>query len=145
MLSSIAQICDHLGLLSPCTIEAKIPLQRLWLEKLTWDESLPQDIHSLWIVLSNELYVLNVLGIPRKVLRPKVSCIGRRVYIRSIGGLGNISVNLLCAITKVASIKRTSILRLELYGALVSVRLAHKDRNKVGPIIGLIQLLFLVG
>jgi hypothetical protein len=44
ILSCIAQIYDPLGLLSPCIIQAKIMLQKIWLENLTWDESLPSNI-----------------------------------------------------------------------------------------------------
>lgn len=38
MLSDISQIFDPLGLLSVCTITAKIMLQRLWLERVSWEE-----------------------------------------------------------------------------------------------------------
>lgn len=49
VLSHLAQIFDPLGLLSSCLISTKILLQQLWLAKLSWDESLPQVLHSRWL------------------------------------------------------------------------------------------------
>ncbi|XP_066600221.1 uncharacterized protein [Prorops nasuta] len=46
ILSDAAQIFDPLGLLGPVTIVAKIFIQKLWQERLSWDESLPSDLHT---------------------------------------------------------------------------------------------------
>nr|CAH7763987.1 unnamed protein product [Callosobruchus chinensis] len=67
ILSKIATIFDPLGLLGPCIVLAKIFLQKLWLEKLTWDESLPQALHQSWEEYSFKLNVLSAIQIPRKV------------------------------------------------------------------------------
>ena len=40
-LSCVASIFDPLGLIAPVTTSAKILFQRLWLEKLDWDDTLP--------------------------------------------------------------------------------------------------------
>lgn len=46
VFSQIAQIFDPLGLLSQCRILAKLIMQQLWIAKLSWDESLPLQLHS---------------------------------------------------------------------------------------------------
>ena len=49
VLATTASIFDPLGLLSPAVIAYKIFLQKLWQDKLQWDELLPahlqQEIH----------------------------------------------------------------------------------------------------
>ncbi|KAK9751438.1 Pao retrotransposon peptidase [Popillia japonica] len=67
ILSQIAQVFDPLGLLSPYIINAKILLQQLWLEKVTWDEGLPLHIHSYWTKFRSKLSSLNDLCINRHV------------------------------------------------------------------------------
>lgn len=43
MLSCISKIFDPLGLVSPTIVLAKVLLQKLWLEKLNWDSSVPYE------------------------------------------------------------------------------------------------------
>lgn len=65
ILSITSQIFDPLGLLSPVVIKAKILLQILWQSAISWDESLPSDLHTLWLHFINDLHELNLLRIPR--------------------------------------------------------------------------------
>ena len=55
ILSEISCIFHPLGLLGPSIVLAKIILQRLWLEKLSWDESLPVELHSQWLSYREQL------------------------------------------------------------------------------------------
>lgn len=48
VLSFIARIFDPLGLLSPCTIIAKMFTQQLWFNKLSWDDVLPLSLAKDW-------------------------------------------------------------------------------------------------
>ncbi|KAJ8957195.1 hypothetical protein NQ318_007757 [Aromia moschata] len=48
ILSIISQIFDPLGLLGPIIITAKILLQKLWQEKISWDEAIPQNLQTIW-------------------------------------------------------------------------------------------------
>lgn len=138
ILSSIAQIFDPLGLLSPCTIMSKMLLQKLWLEKVSWDESVPADIHTKWLRFQNDLISLNECRVPRHVkcqfpvhLQVHIfsdsseGAYGACAYIRSIHNSGQISVHLLCSKTKVAPLHTISLPRLELCGALIAARLSH--------------------
>ncbi|GBM02735.1 hypothetical protein AVEN_40809-1 [Araneus ventricosus] len=47
-LSTIAKLFDTLGLLGPVICKAKIFLQRLWLEKVNWNDPLPEQFASYW-------------------------------------------------------------------------------------------------
>ncbi|KAH8373131.1 hypothetical protein KR200_008257, partial [Drosophila serrata] len=49
ILSAVAKFYDPLGLIAPIITRLKIFLQILWKDKLVWDETLPQSLHSLWL------------------------------------------------------------------------------------------------
>nr|CAH7745353.1 unnamed protein product [Callosobruchus chinensis] len=144
ILSGIAQIFDPIGLLSPCIIQMKILMQRLWLEKLTWDELVPAHISAHWNKFLTDFAVLNDLHIHRRVLCDSAERIemhgfsdaseaayGGCIYLRSTNAKGETFVSLLCAKTKVAPLKTVSLPRLELLGALVLARLAKKVRESL--------------
>ncbi|XP_050302413.1 uncharacterized protein LOC126740435 [Anthonomus grandis grandis] len=144
ILSCVSQIFDPLGLLSPCVVSAKILLQKLWLEKLSWDESVPQSIHTAWLRLRTEISLLDVFQIPRNTVccNPKfieIHCFsdaseaayGASIYVRSINQDGQTSVHLLCSKTKVAPLKVITLPRLELCGAVLSARLAKKVQTSL--------------
>ncbi|XP_050301535.1 uncharacterized protein LOC126739769 [Anthonomus grandis grandis] len=139
ILSSIAQVFDPLGLLSPCVIIVKILIQKLWLEKLSWDEALPSNLHNVWLKFRMELYSINDLKIPRHASCPKALVVelhgfsdasddayGGAIYLRTIDSEGTITVRLLCAKSKVSPLKRLTTPRLEICGALVLARLLDK-------------------
>lgn len=144
VLSAIAQIFDPLGLLGPCIIIAKIILQRLWLLKVSWDESLPSDINSLWCKFQQTLPSLNNLQIPRQVLcvepirveihgfaDASLESYGACVYLRSVNKFHEISVKLLCAKSKVAPLKSITVPRLELCACLILAKLVHKVKESM--------------
>ncbi|KAJ8975109.1 hypothetical protein NQ317_017877 [Molorchus minor] len=139
VLSDIARIFDPLGLLGPTIIKAKILLQKLWAERLSWDESLPADIDYRWRHFRNELHLLNDLKIPRHVVYDKaarielhgfsdasIEAFGACVYIRSISMDGHCQISLVLAKSKVAPIKSVTIPRLELCGSLVLAQIVNK-------------------
>lgn len=136
MLSEIAQIFDPLGLLTPCTFVAKTFMQKLWLEKLDWDDVVPNEIETKWLSYRTELSNLNELKIPRHVTcasptdvqihgfcDASINGYGACVYLRSISNDNEIFVNLLCAKSKVAPLRPTTIPKLELCGALLLSKL----------------------
>lgn len=139
ILSTIAQIFDPLGLVSPVIISAKIMLQTLWSLKLSWDESVPIAIHSQWTNFIKNLSLLNNLSISRYVHttsdrsyelhgfcdsseRAYAACIYVRVRVNG----DNYVTNLICSKSRVAPLKPTTLPRLELCGALLLSRLTNK-------------------
>ena len=118
---------------------AKTIMQDCWKDKISWDESLPQKLHSKWITFSGQLYHLRELSIPRKLLIENPTHIevhgfcdaskigyGTCLYIQSCNVDGQVCVRLACAKSRVAPVKITTIPLLELYGALVLTRLFKK-------------------
>jgi hypothetical protein len=132
ILSISSQIFDPLGLLSPVTVKAKMLMQELWSLKLGWDESVPTVLHSTCNEWRQELHLINQFEIPRYIFNhPSVTtevhgfadasekAYGGVIYIRTIQSNGKISVNILCAKSRVAPLKVTQLPRLELCAALL--------------------------
>lgn len=139
ILSITAQIFDPMGLVGPCIIKAKIILQILWQLDIDWDESVPMDLHDSWIQFYNKIPILNELKIPRNIILPEFSKIelhgfsdasmkayGACCYIRSINSVGQISVALVCAKSRVAPLKTLTLPRLELCAALLLIKVAQR-------------------
>lgn len=139
ILSSISQIFDPLGLLSPVTITAKVILQQLWKLKVSWDESIPMDLHTKWLSYRTQLNKLNDIKFPRHVICQNPVSIqlhgfcdaaetayGACVFVKSINSDGNQTCNILCAKTRVSPLKQLTIPKLELCGAVLLANLTHK-------------------
>ncbi|CAK9799145.1 hypothetical protein ANTPLA_LOCUS1910 [Anthophora plagiata] len=136
ILSQIAKLYDPLGLLGPIVISAKLIMQDLWKAQLEWDEAVPQHIYTAWINYISQLPALNNFQIPRKVLTDSPSDLqlhgfadasekgyGACLYIRCANINHKIVSNLICAKSRVAPLKSTSLPRLELCAAVLLVRL----------------------
>ncbi|XP_072398107.1 uncharacterized protein [Diabrotica undecimpunctata] len=144
ILSEVSQVFDPLGLLAPCILKAKVILQSLWLEKLSWDESVPSSIYTSYSQFRSDLPVLNELRIQRHAMCENAAYLemhgfadasetayGACVYIRSVNAEGQIFSHLLCAKSKVAPLKTISIPRLELSAALLLARLSKRVRTSL--------------
>ncbi|XP_076391770.1 uncharacterized protein LOC143265174 [Megachile rotundata] len=142
VLSEISQIFDPLGLIGPVIVKAKLLMQELWQLQVSWDESLPQDIHTRWDSFRNELRDLVSLAIPRRIVGNIKQTIelhgfsdasekayGAAVYLRIRTDTGSWQTQLLCAKSRVAPLKATSLPRLELCGALLLAILANKAKK----------------
>lgn len=142
ILSEISQIFDPLELLGPATIQAKIIMQQLWQLNISWDESLPQELHTRWFEFCDELRFLNDLTIPRYIsvndfvdvqlhgfCDASELAYGACIYFRATNLLGNCTSNLLCAKSKVAPLKTVSLPRFELCGALLLAQLVQRVRT----------------
>ncbi|XP_028161950.1 uncharacterized protein LOC114353953 isoform X1 [Ostrinia furnacalis] len=145
ILSVISQIFDPLGLVGPCVVEAKIIMQRLWLEKYDWDDTVSLEIRDLWFLFESTLSFLNKLNIPRWISCEESSiyevhvftdasekAYGACLYIRSYNpGSNSVHVQLVASRNRIAPIKPTTIPRLELCGALLGARLCTKVVNSL--------------
>ena len=65
LVSDIAKTFDVLGWYSPTIVKAKMYLQRLWSEKVDWDDPVPEAILSEWSRWRSELHLLSKHCIPR--------------------------------------------------------------------------------
>ena len=65
LVSDIAKTYDVLGWFSPVIVTAKILLQRLWEERLQWEDPVPDSILAVWSRWKDELPLLSSHHIPR--------------------------------------------------------------------------------
>ncbi|XP_041765140.1 uncharacterized protein LOC121589934 [Anopheles merus] len=139
VLSTIAQLYDPLGLLSPIIVQAKILLQELWANKLGWDDELPRQLCDKWEEFCEQLPMLAHFKIPRFALTPNYNYVelhcfadaseaayGACAYLRSQSIDGTTQVTLLASKSRVAPLKPLTIPRLELCAALLAARLQQK-------------------
>lgn len=138
ILSNSLKIFDPLGLLSPCTVLPKMLIQKLWIQNLGWDETVPNELAKQWVTYQSNANHLLSVSIPRHAVCDSPASVqlhtfcdssalayGACVYLRSTDAHGAVTVKLLCAKSKVAPIKPTTINRLELCGALLAARLCR--------------------
>lgn len=136
ILSLIAKLYDPLGLLAPVIIRAKILMQELWTLKVGWDDPLPCHIANRWMTYMQEFKEINLIKIPRWIgVKEKYQrqlhgfcdasqqAYSALVYARSINSEGSITTRLVVSKTKVAPLKRLTIPRLELAGAVLLIKL----------------------
>ncbi|XP_018368314.1 PREDICTED: uncharacterized protein LOC108764525 [Trachymyrmex cornetzi] len=142
VLSNISQLYDPLGLVGPVIVQAKIILQGLWQLKLGWDESIPLQAHSKWMEWRRNIAYIDEVSVSRRILcdEPKSvelhgfcdaseKAYGACVYMCSLDAQQKRTVRLVCAKSRIAPLKKTSLPRLELCGALLLAKLCEKIRK----------------
>ncbi|GFX85883.1 integrase catalytic domain-containing protein [Trichonephila clavipes] len=131
----------------------KCLLQDLWKEEIQWDDPLPTHIEQEWKKWCEELPHLRNLKIPRLVLDSTLleddvelhsfcdankKAYGAAIYLRTKSRNG-ISVKLVTSKSRVAPLNCVTLSRLELLGALVTARLASKEKKIVKLKISCLQ------
>ena len=138
LVSDVAKTFDVLGWYSPTIVKAKILIQQLWSAKVGWDDPVPEAILKEWLLWRSELHLLSSHHIPRYYY-PKQAIISSVqvhgfsdasekaysgvVYIRMSDSNALTHTSLVMSKTRVAPIKRLTIPRLELCGALLIAQL----------------------
>ena len=120
LLSDIARIFDPLGYIAPVTFQLKLLFQLTWINKLGWDDQLPETIRHIWSAARSDLPRLQELKLSRYIGFKDVQLHGfadastkgyaAALYIRRFLENGNIATNLVFAKTKLAPVKQISIL-----------------------------------
>ncbi|XP_050024017.2 uncharacterized protein [Dermacentor andersoni] len=141
VLQVSARIFDPFGFISPTTLCVKVMFQKLWELGIGWDDPLPETLQPEWDCWCRELPCIEGVSIPRliaadfgnddteKVVHlfcdasPKAY--GAVAYIVTKSPFGLTNVSLVMAKSRVAPLKRLSLPRLELMGALIGARLCH--------------------
>ena len=65
VLSIAAKVFDPLGLLEPFTVKAKMMLQELWKQKVSWDSQLPEKLKPQWWTWFEKLENVSLIQIRR--------------------------------------------------------------------------------
>ena len=116
----------------------KILLQRVWELGIGWDDPVPDQILSIWKKWQSELTLLKQTSIPRCHYPKDATIVSIQmhgfsdasedayagvVYLCLVDSLDKVHISLVLSKTKVAPIKRMSIPRLELCGAVILTQL----------------------
>lgn len=148
ILSQVFSIWDPRGLIVPFIIRAKMFLQKLWMDnlqqrkerKIDWDAPIPAEKLTEWYKWYEEAKQLSQIVIPRPFRTQEDSptstslmvfsdasekAYGTCAYLVNSYKDGAIKCKLIAAKARVAPLKRLSIPRLELMGAVIAVRLAE--------------------
>ena len=118
----------------------KILLQNVWERKIDWDDEVPPDLLEIWLRWRRELGCLSEKLISRCYFSSDFYVVSTELhgfcdaselayaavaYLRFTDSTGRIQISLVASKTKVAPLKRLSIPRLELCGALLLSQLLH--------------------
>ncbi len=138
LASIAAQVFDVLGLYSPAMVVIKILLQRLWKQGLNWDEPAPPDISESWSNWLQQLPVIASHPVSRHLSPHSQAIVSRQIhafadvstsaygtviYLRVLHEDSSVSVRLVTSKAKVASVKPSTVPRLELMAAHLLARL----------------------
>ncbi|XP_064475828.1 uncharacterized protein LOC135389726 [Ornithodoros turicata] len=151
VLQTCGKIFDPLGFPAPYTIRAKILFQRIWERGLDWDNELPDDLLQEWKSWCEELPKLGIISLER-CLTPvngtgytaelhiftdaSPQAYGACVFVRTVDDMGAVKVGLLFAKSRVAPIKKLTLPRLELMGAVIGIRIAKLVRDSLQILSG---------
>ena len=142
VLSLIARLFDPIGLINPFVMYAKILLQEIWRLGLGWDEILPHDlqlklqrwINSIEVIKNFEINRCYFSGLSLNSVEglevhafsdASEKGYGTCIYFRMPKSDNEFCVSFVMSRGKVAPIKRITLPRLELLGALLSARLIN--------------------
>ncbi|XP_066932794.1 uncharacterized protein [Clytia hemisphaerica] len=136
ILKKTATIYDPLGLLTPITLVAKLFMQELWRDKFEWDEEVSKSLKNRyedWLCRMSD--IASTVAVPRSLnlegdqdVQLHIFCdasekaFAALAYVR-IESEGTVSCHILLSKSRVAPLKRLTLPRLELQGAVIAVRM----------------------
>ena len=137
--SIVSSIYDPLGMAVPLILPTKLLLQDLCRKGLAWDDEIPDNYSSRWRSWLHGLPKLSEFSVHRHVKPPDFgritssqihhfcdasqSAYGAVSYLRLVNSDGRIHCSFLIGKSPLAPLKQTTIPRLELAAATVSIRL----------------------
>ena len=148
ILSTVASLYDPLGFVAPFLLTGKKVLQEMCRHGTGWDDPLSSELQPVWERWKNDLANLEKIPIPRcyvppgfgQVLRKELhhfsdastSGYGQCSYLRQVNEGGSVHCALVMGKSRVAPIKVTTIPRLELTAAVVSVAASNILKEELG-------------
>jgi len=134
ILSTLATIFDPLGLISPISITSKVLFQELCIDKLGWDDPIPDNKVTVWNAWLEDLNRVKAISLPRcfyngsegEILKCQIHGFGdasKKAYCAVVylvyETANGVRTTLLCSKTRVAPLKELTIPRLELLSARI--------------------------
>ena len=147
VLSTIAQMYDPIGLISPFALRGKNILQETCREKLPWNESLSDDLAAKWTNWLTQLQDVHKLEIKRclkpdnfgEIVTSEIHHFsdasdqgyGACSYLRLVNAKNQVYCSLLLSKSRVAPLKKITIARMELQAAIVATKLSKKLQEEL--------------
>ncbi|KAG1930139.1 hypothetical protein F2P79_022561 [Pimephales promelas] len=147
ILSTVASIYDPLGFVAPYVLNGKRILQEMCRKGTSWDDPLSLALSPWWEKWQNDFVNLEKVDIPRcyvpanfgKIVKTEIhhfsdasTCgYGQCSYLRMISEKDEIHCTFLVGKARVTPVKITTIPRLELTAAVVSVKMINMLREEL--------------
>ncbi|XP_067279675.1 uncharacterized protein [Pseudorasbora parva] len=147
ILSTVASIYDPLGFVAPYVLNGKRILQEMCRQGTGWDDPLSPALSPLWERWQNDFINLERVNIPRcyapaefgKIVKTEIhhfsdasTCgYGQCSYLRMMNEKDEIHCTFLIGKARVTPVKITTIPRLELTAAVVSVQMSNLLREEL--------------
>ena len=147
ILSTVASLYDPLGFVAPFLLMGKRVLQEMCRHGTGWDDPLPSELQPVWERWKNDLANLEKITLPHCYVPPGFGQVVRKelhhfsdastcgygqcTYLRQVNENGNVHCALVMAKSRVAPIKVTTIPRLELAAAVVSVTVSNTLKEEL--------------
>ncbi|XP_028157714.1 uncharacterized protein LOC114350946 isoform X1 [Ostrinia furnacalis] len=142
ILSYIGKFYDPMGFVSPIIVSAKSIMQKLWLQKLEWNDSPQPDVCQEWQSFTADLAAMKPILLQRNLSISDVDTAeligfadassttgyGCCVYLRWSSPTGTVNVQLLCSKSRINPIQKKgmTVPKLELNAALILSKLIFK-------------------
>ncbi|GBN91326.1 hypothetical protein AVEN_133422-1, partial [Araneus ventricosus] len=144
VLSVIARLYDPLGFLGLVLTRAKVLLQRLWQQRLDWDDVLPSPIADEWKEFVTTLKCIEKVKITRLILTntwlrivlqgfadASEAAYEAVVYLQCFYQSNSVKVTILANKSRVAPIRAISIPRLKLCACVLLAQLVQKIHSSL--------------
>ena len=135
VLSTVSSLYDPLGFCSPFTLQAKILMQDLCRQNLSWNSHLKDDELHRWNKWLTDLPSLHNLKFPRCVVPVDFGSIACAQLHYFSDACELIHAQLLFSKARVTPLKKTTIPRTELTAAMVAVKLHRKFLSEMNMMI----------
>ncbi|XP_073964611.1 uncharacterized protein [Choristoneura fumiferana] len=142
LLSDISKLFDPAGWLTPVSIKLKILFQKIWEVNINWDDKIPENIHSEWIQIRQDLANINQLQVQRWLgtgaganielhgyCDASQQAYAAVIYCKQTEDENSKIVLVAGKSRLVPHKKKISLPRLELCGALLLSKLMHKVKQ----------------
>ncbi|GBM44587.1 hypothetical protein AVEN_250566-1 [Araneus ventricosus] len=139
VLQTAAKIFDPVGFVSPFNLIIKCLLQEIWENGLGRDDELPTELKKRWEIWCSQIYLLKDLKFERKYFSFPLNqakelelhifsdasprAFGSVSYFRYVSYDGRISTSFITAKSRVAPLKKLTLPRSELMGAVIAARI----------------------
>lgn len=143
IVGAISRVYDPTGLFAPTILIGKMIMQDFWrVQNLDWNDKAPEYLIQRYVDYEKQIEKLTDITVnrwlhydPNAKAELHVFCdasekaYGAVAYLRVIKNDNSITVNVITSKSKIAPIKTQTIARLELFAAVIAVKLATYVRN----------------